>query len=559
MKMLLGTVLLALSVHAAENFEHLQRLGPQGINLYRLEKQAAAAAKSAKSRFTVQGAARYGFSDGAEEQISAEFKAQWFEQPLDHFDKSNNATFLQRYWINTRHYDPKKPGPVYVLDGGETSGVNRITFLDTGIMEILPRATGGVGIVLEHRYYGKSIPVSNFSTDNLRWLNNAQSAADSANFIANVKFEGIEEDLTAPNTPWIYYGGSYAGARAAHMKVLYPDLVYGAISSSGVTHADYLNWEYHEIIRNAADPVCMEHLENSIQTIDAILATGRLSHPLKSLFGLGGLTFDDDFASVISTPLGSWQSKYWHPDFVSTRFDEFCEALNAPPFGSGPSSLSALPYNSAERMVSVPGGLELDWTILNYAKYIKENVVSRCPEELDLDDCFGTHDEEQYLAADLDQDWRLWLFQVCTEWGYFFTAPPDPEHPRIVSNLQTLDYATKTCAQAFPPGKHMMVPPMPNITVVNELGDFGIAADRLAIIDGDIDPWRPMTPHSDNAFDRPDTVLQPFKIIRNGVHHYDEWGLMNLDDEPEEVRKIHEEMIYFVKEWLKDWQAPKSV
>jgi hypothetical protein len=69
--------------------------------------------------------------------------------------------------------------------------------------------------------------------------------------MANVKFEGIDEDLTAPNTPWIYYGvcstflplssasqgshlqGSYAGARAAHMRVLYPDLVYGAIASSG--------------------------------------------------------------------------------------------------------------------------------------------------------------------------------------------------------------------------------------------------------------------------------------------------------------------------------------
>jgi hypothetical protein len=38
------------------------------------------------------------------------------------------------------------------------------------------------------------------------WLNNAQAAADSANFMANVKFHGIDEDLTAPNTPWIYYG-----------------------------------------------------------------------------------------------------------------------------------------------------------------------------------------------------------------------------------------------------------------------------------------------------------------------------------------------------------------
>ncbi|CAK5275360.1 unnamed protein product [Mycena citricolor] len=146
-------------------------------------------------------------------------------------------------------------------------------------MEILPRATAGVGIVLEHRYYGKSIPVSIFFTDNLRWLNNAQSAADSANFLANVKFEGIEEDLTAPNTPWIYYGGSYAGARAAHIKVLYLDLVYGAISSNGVTHPDYLNWEYYKIIRNAAELVCMEHLKRAIQTIDTILAKAQAVPP----------------------------------------------------------------------------------------------------------------------------------------------------------------------------------------------------------------------------------------------------------------------------------------
>ena len=39
-----------------------------------------------------------------------------------------------------------------------------------------------------------------------RWLNNEQALEDSANFMRNVKFQGIDEDLTAPNTPWIYYG-----------------------------------------------------------------------------------------------------------------------------------------------------------------------------------------------------------------------------------------------------------------------------------------------------------------------------------------------------------------
>lgn len=32
-------------------------------------------------------------------------------------------------------------------------------------------------------------------------------------------------------------GGSYAGARAAHMRKLFPNEVFGAIASSAVTHA----------------------------------------------------------------------------------------------------------------------------------------------------------------------------------------------------------------------------------------------------------------------------------------------------------------------------------
>lgn len=41
------------------------------------------------------------------------------------------------------------------------------------------------------------------------------------------------KSLSPPNTAWFYYGGSYPGARAAHMRALYPDLVYAAIGSSG--------------------------------------------------------------------------------------------------------------------------------------------------------------------------------------------------------------------------------------------------------------------------------------------------------------------------------------
>jgi hypothetical protein len=47
-----------------------------------------------------------------------------------------------------------------------------------------------------------------------------------------------------------------------------------------------------------------------------------------------------------------------------------------------------------------------------------------------------------------------------------------------------IDYMHKICDQAFPPGEHYKMPPLPNITAVNAIGDYHIAADRLAFIDG---------------------------------------------------------------------------
>ncbi|KAJ7244057.1 hypothetical protein C8J57DRAFT_1555993 [Mycena rebaudengoi] len=352
---------------------------------------------------------------------------------------------------------------------------------------------GSVGVVLEHRYYGASIPVENFTTGNLRhahtisldlpesneisqrWLND-QAAADSANFMANVKFSGIEEDLTAPNTPWIYYG----------------------VHRLQRSHAAILNWEYYEIIRRAAPSSCSAQMEDAIRNIDGILSGG--SH-----------------------------SQNWHPDFISTRFDDFCAALDKPVAGSGLLSLSELPYGSSERAITLDDGLVVDSARINYSDYTKTNTVAQC--KAGAEQRFGTYNDSIYQMTDISEDWRA----PPLDWGYFSTAPPDPRHPRIISELLTLKYESKICRQAFPPGDHFTVPHLPNVTSVNVLGGFRIAADRLAIIDGEVDPWRSMTPHSDNSRPRNDTILRPFKLIPGAVHHYDEWGLLNLADEPPEI------------------------
>ena len=98
----------------------LRVLGPQGVNLWRLEQAQQKRTPLAKDGgLTLQDAPQLTFGS---DDMKYDFRAEWFQQPLDHFDKTSKHTFHQRYWVNSRHYKPRKGAPVIVLDGGETSG-----------------------------------------------------------------------------------------------------------------------------------------------------------------------------------------------------------------------------------------------------------------------------------------------------------------------------------------------------------------------------------------------------------------------------------------------------
>ena len=150
MRVVLALLSCSVSIASCGGIDQIRLLGPQAVNLWKLE--AARTRTQAQGTLLVQDAPASFAAQNSKSRLEEEFSARWFEQPLDHFAKANETeTWKQRYWVNTRHYVPGPSTPVFVLDGGETSGEDRLLFLDTGIMEILARATGGIGIVLEHR------------------------------------------------------------------------------------------------------------------------------------------------------------------------------------------------------------------------------------------------------------------------------------------------------------------------------------------------------------------------------------------------------------------------
>lgn len=108
----------ATTAYAQSKADQIRILGPQGVNLVKLDQYHSKLA-AAQGQLAPQDGTQQPLTDAKKKP---EFRAQWFQQPLDHFDKKSKHTFHQRYWVNTRHYKPRKGAPVIVLDGGETSG-----------------------------------------------------------------------------------------------------------------------------------------------------------------------------------------------------------------------------------------------------------------------------------------------------------------------------------------------------------------------------------------------------------------------------------------------------
>ena len=348
--------------------------------------------------------------------------------PVDHFHNASqyephsNASFNLRYWFDSTYFKPG--GPVIVLQSGETDASGRLVYLQKGIVYELSKATGGLGVILEHRYYGTSFPVADLQNENLRFLTTQQALADQAYFAANVKFPGMEDmDLTAPKTPYIAYGGSYAGGFSAFIRKLYPELFWGAIASSGVTAAIYDYWEYYEPVRIYGPPECIANQQKLTNVVDNILKKNDSAtrDMLKTSFGMQDLTYDDDFVNLISYGIGGWQSRNWDPAVNYLDFHWYCGNISSQePQWSG---IEAAKSNASMLIEAGGWGNEsgtLTTPLLNYIGWMNDSYVVSCDST--LDDCYSLRNASASMYNDKslsNYDSLSWAWQYCGQWWGF--------------------------------------------------------------------------------------------------------------------------------------------
>ncbi|MCJ1479826.1 hypothetical protein MMC13_008512 [Lambiella insularis] len=485
--------------------------------------------------------------------------------PVDHFHNESmysphsDGMFNLRYFFDASHYKPG--GPVIMLASGEDDAVNRLPYLQKGIVAILAAATNGVGVVLEHRYYGTSFPTLDLSTENLRFLTTAQALADTKYFAEHIVFPGLEEyNLTASAVPWVAYGGSYAGAFVAFLRILYPGTFFGAIGSSGVVKAIWDYWEYYEPVRIYGPPECIATTQNVTHAVDSILLGKNdtaMVALLKKTFLMPNVTYNDDFASIIGAGVGQWQGKNWDPAVNDPLFAQYCSNISTETV-LYPATVSLKP--SIKKILAAGGyadqAASLVPRVMNYVGWLNLTEIAPCAESGQTqDECFSTHNKAFYEMDDITQTWRSWPYQYCTQWGFLQTGSSVPVNQLpLISRTLTLEYESLICRDAF----NLTTPADTN--AINKFGAYNISYHRLAFLDGEEDPWRPACVHAPEAkpWTHKNTTDQPFILIQGAVHHWDENGLFaNQTTQtlpPKPIREAHEAEVGFVAAWLKEWK-----
>jgi pimeloyl-ACP methyl ester carboxylesterase len=361
-----------------------------------------------------------------------------FDQALDHFDSSNTTTFKQRYFIATDYTRGDKNAPVIYYQCGEGNCLDSYPLPPA--IDSYASSLGAAVVVLEHRYYGKSQPFDQMTGDHLKYLSYEQALEDFAVFQRYVMKE------MSLNGKWIFAGGSYSGALSAYYRLKHPELVVGALSSSGVVRTSEVFEDYDRLVAIGLGPQCLAAVQEVTHQVEAVLNNPAALAKIQATFQSQDVKSPLDFLSVLDG-MASAAVQY-------NQIDDFCQSILS---------------NSDHLTGFATGGL----------KAIA--VLGLKPIDMTY------QGSESTVASDYEGDVgsRQWGYQSCAEFGGFATPYHDPSLS-AESSLLDLQYNLDGCKNLYgittPPDTDRM-----NKTYYEPLLDP--STTNIFFTNGSIDPY----------------------------------------------------------------------
>lgn len=414
-----------------------------------------------------------------------------FNQKINHLDSQDLRTFKQRYYYSSKFANSSSSPTILFICGEVECTAGDIA---SGFASVLAKSLKANIVALEHRYYGESQPFELLTAENLQYLKVTQALEDLN------AFQKFAQRNLGYNGPWISMGGSYAGSLSAWYRLKYPQNVVGAFASSAPVKSKADFEEYDKHMSEVVNQQCAQNIRKVIKKVEEGLLDTQSSANLKKQFQSESIKEDLDFLYVVSD-MAAWFIQYG-------RAQRLCGALERAP-----------DLVAAYARVAVNFFEEIGITPEMAAMQSAESLVPGS------NSAFGL---------------RQWMYQSCSEFGFFQVAYRDPKISLRSSKIN-MDYHNSVCDRLF--GLKSQV----NTEITNQnyyLPLFDESSSRIFFTNGSEDPWSVLSITEKNGNN---TNPNHVAILMEGAAHCSDLSSYSTDT----VEATQLQFMSLSREWLK--------
>eukprot|EP00286_Rhodomonas_abbreviata_P001794 CAMPEP_0181289514 /NCGR_PEP_ID=MMETSP1101-20121128/921_1 /TAXON_ID=46948 /ORGANISM="Rhodomonas abbreviata, Strain Caron Lab Isolate" /LENGTH=382 /DNA_ID=CAMNT_0023393737 /DNA_START=329 /DNA_END=1477 /DNA_ORIENTATION=+ len=379
------------------------------------------------------------------------------------------------------------------------------------MVELAPKY-GAMMFALEHRYYGPSNPFEDYATENFKYLNSEQALGDIASFhtFATDKFD-LPKDAR-----WVTWGGSYPGMMAALARLRFPNLIYASVSSSSPLQGAVDMPGYNNVVAASMKAV---DVGGSQACLDAIVAGHKdIGEKLDSKEGRQSLeeTFN------VCTP-GALHSSKNREQFAGDG------VVYLPVQSNDPSCTT--PYCDIASICTLMTNETVGSPLDRLASLASIQHMGACMEP--------NYDAMIKGMSNAANPERVWLYQTCTEWGFYQTCNVGTDCP-YTQGLHDINVDYDICQQAFG-----VSPEQVNYQIQHGNAVYGgsdIQSSRIIFTNGQIDPWQ-----ANGVLEEPNAE-EPVLMVTGASHHF--WTHPSLPTDSAAVNEAREIIWKQVGDWL---------